>query len=70
MKEMSSILEKQHTLLKLVIQKMEITSEADEHDGPEDTKGRTWPSLSQAKSRGRGASRWVPLMKAIESGSK
>uniref|UniRef100_A0AAQ6IK42 Ion transport domain-containing protein n=1 Tax=Anabas testudineus TaxID=64144 RepID=A0AAQ6IK42_ANATE len=32
MKEMSSMLEKQHSLLKLIIQKMEITSEADESE--------------------------------------
>uniref|UniRef100_A0A8C7D6B4 Transient receptor potential cation channel, subfamily A, member 1b n=1 Tax=Oncorhynchus kisutch TaxID=8019 RepID=A0A8C7D6B4_ONCKI len=34
LKEISSVLEKQHDLMKLMIQKMEITSEADEHDGP------------------------------------
>uniref|UniRef100_A0A8C2PVV2 Transient receptor potential cation channel, subfamily A, member 1b n=1 Tax=Cyprinus carpio TaxID=7962 RepID=A0A8C2PVV2_CYPCA len=34
LKAMSCVLEKQHNLLKLIIQKMEITSEADEYDGP------------------------------------
>ncbi|XP_067434014.1 transient receptor potential cation channel subfamily A member 1b [Thunnus thynnus] len=67
MKEMSSMLEKQHNLLKLIIQKMEITSEADECDGPVNIRGSMWPSLSQTKPRGRTVSRWVPLMKAIES---
>ncbi|KAI3355235.1 hypothetical protein L3Q82_018094 [Scortum barcoo] len=66
MKEMSMSLEKQHNLLKLIIQKMEITSEADECDGPLNIRGNMWPRLSQAKPRGA-VSRWVPLMKAIES---
>ncbi|XP_070842326.1 transient receptor potential cation channel subfamily A member 1-like [Chaetodon trifascialis] len=70
MKEMSSMLEKQHNLLKLVIQKMEITSEADEYDGPVNVRTRMWPSLTQAKPRGQRVSRWVPLMKAIESKRK
>ncbi|XP_013857780.1 transient receptor potential cation channel subfamily A member 1b [Austrofundulus limnaeus] len=70
MKEMSSILEKQHNLLKLIIQKMEISSEADEYDGPVNVRGSLWPSLGQAKARGRSTSRWVPLIKAIESKRK
>ncbi|XP_074549221.1 transient receptor potential cation channel subfamily A member 1b [Halichoeres trimaculatus] len=67
MKEMSSMMEKQHDLLKLIIQKMEITSEADEHDGPVNVRGSMWPSLSQTKPRVHSMSRWVPLMKAIEA---
>nr|XP_046228098.1 transient receptor potential cation channel subfamily A member 1b [Scatophagus argus] len=70
MKEMSSTLEKQHSLLKLIIQKMEITTEADEYDGPVNVRGRMWPSLSQVKPRRHEVSRWVPLMKAIESKKK
>uniref|UniRef100_A0A8C4D9P0 Transient receptor potential cation channel, subfamily A, member 1b n=1 Tax=Dicentrarchus labrax TaxID=13489 RepID=A0A8C4D9P0_DICLA len=70
MKEMSSTLEKQHNLLKLIIQKMEITSEADEYDGPMNVRGSMWPRLSQAKPRVHNVSRWVPLMKAIESKRK
>ncbi|XP_069559574.1 transient receptor potential cation channel subfamily A member 1b [Brachyistius frenatus] len=70
MKEMSSMLEKQHGLLKLIIQKMEITSEADEYDGPVNVRGSLWPNLSQAKPRGHSRSRWVPLMKAIKSKKK
>ncbi|KAM9337048.1 transient receptor potential cation channel subfamily A member 1b [Symphorus nematophorus] len=70
MKEMSSVLEKQHNLLKLIIQKMDITSEADEYDGPVNVRGSMWPRLSQAKPRGHTVSRWVPLMKAIEAKRK
>ncbi|XP_017261877.1 transient receptor potential cation channel subfamily A member 1b [Kryptolebias marmoratus] len=70
MKEMSTTLEKQHNLLKLIIQKMEISSEADEYDGPVNVRGSLWPSLGQAKARGRTTSRWVPLIKAIESKRK
>ncbi|XP_068438137.1 transient receptor potential cation channel subfamily A member 1b [Clinocottus analis] len=70
MKEMSCSLEKQHNLLKLIIQKMEITSEADEYDGPVNVRGNAWPNLIQARPRGHGTSRWVPLMKALESKSK
>ncbi|CAN9506114.1 unnamed protein product [Ophioblennius macclurei] len=67
MKEMSNQLEKQHSLLKLIIQKMEITTEADENDGPLNIRGGSmWPSASRVRPR-RTTSRWVPLMKAIES---
>uniref|UniRef100_A0A673AM45 Ion transport domain-containing protein n=1 Tax=Sphaeramia orbicularis TaxID=375764 RepID=A0A673AM45_9TELE len=69
MKEMSNTLEKQHNLLKLIIQKMEITTEADEYDGPVNLRGRLWPSLSYVKPRTT-VSKWVPLMKAIESNKK
>ncbi|KAJ8010896.1 hypothetical protein DPEC_G00079920 [Dallia pectoralis] len=62
LKEMSSVLEKQHNLMKLMIQKMEITSEADEYDGPIEFKGHM-----QGSKRGHAtASKWLPLMKAIE----
>ncbi|XP_074477546.1 transient receptor potential cation channel subfamily A member 1b [Sebastes fasciatus] len=67
MKEVSGMMEKQHNLLKLVIQKMEISSEADEYDGPENLRHNAWPRMSQAKPRGHSVSQWVPLMKAIES---
>uniref|UniRef100_A0AAY5KP19 Ion transport domain-containing protein n=1 Tax=Esox lucius TaxID=8010 RepID=A0AAY5KP19_ESOLU len=40
LKEIYGVLEKQHNLMKLMIQKMEITSEADEHDGPIEVKAR------------------------------
>ncbi|MEQ2162397.1 hypothetical protein GOODEAATRI_019352, partial [Goodea atripinnis] len=70
MKEMSGMLEKQHGLLKLIIQKMEICSEAEECDGPVTLRGSMWPSLAQSKARGRSTSRWVPLIKAIEAKRK
>lgn len=70
MKEMSAMLEKQHGLLKLIIQKMEICSEAEESDGPVTPRGSMWPSLSQSKGRVRSISRWVPLIKAIEAKRK
>ncbi|TMS16845.1 Transient receptor potential cation channel subfamily A member 1, partial [Larimichthys crocea] len=57
MKEMTNTLEKQHNLLKLIIQKMEISAEADEQDGPVNVRGAMWPSLSQAKPRGHSVSR-------------
>uniref|UniRef100_A0A8C7K278 Transient receptor potential cation channel, subfamily A, member 1b n=1 Tax=Oncorhynchus kisutch TaxID=8019 RepID=A0A8C7K278_ONCKI len=62
LKEISSVLEKQHDLMKLMIQKMEITSEADEHDGPTEVKGyRQRSNWGQAKG-----SNWIPLMKVLE----
>lgn len=67
---MSCLLEKQHCLVKLIIQKMEIASEADEYDGPVNVRGSTWPALGQAKPRRETTSRWVPLMKAIEARRK
>uniref|UniRef100_A0A8C5AQX5 Ion transport domain-containing protein n=1 Tax=Gadus morhua TaxID=8049 RepID=A0A8C5AQX5_GADMO len=65
MKEMSCLLEKQHGLLKLVLQKMEITSEADEYDGPEHFRGRGGPRMTPGP-RPQGGSKWIPLMKALD----
>uniref|UniRef100_A0A8C7F6M5 Transient receptor potential cation channel, subfamily A, member 1b n=1 Tax=Oncorhynchus kisutch TaxID=8019 RepID=A0A8C7F6M5_ONCKI len=63
LKEISSVLEKQHDLMKLMIQKMEITSEADEHDGPTEVNGhRQMSNWGRAK-----CSKWIPLMKAIKN---
>lgn len=62
------MLEKQHSLLKLIIQKMEITSEAEEYDGPVNLKGNSWKSLVQPQPRS--ASKWFPLIKAIGSRRK
>ncbi|XP_077364943.1 transient receptor potential cation channel subfamily A member 1-like [Festucalex cinctus] len=67
LKEMSGMLEKQHNLLKLIIQKMDITPEADEYDGPVNVQGAAWRRVCPPK---RSVSRWVPLMKAIESKPK
>lgn len=63
------MLEKQHNLLKLIIQKMDITSEADEYDGPVNVRGAAWKRVCPPK-RPTSVSRWVPLMKAIESRPK
>ncbi|XP_065151103.1 transient receptor potential cation channel subfamily A member 1b [Paramisgurnus dabryanus] len=60
LKEMASVLDKQHDLLKLIIQKMEITSEADEYDGPQNPRALRYPSSSSCPK-----SKWVPLMQAL-----
>ncbi|XP_060756563.1 transient receptor potential cation channel subfamily A member 1b [Neoarius graeffei] len=57
LKQISSDLEKQNMLLKLIIQKMEITTEADEHDGPDNFQSMTTAKLNK--------SQWVPLMQAL-----
>ncbi|XP_051738739.1 transient receptor potential cation channel subfamily A member 1b isoform X1 [Ctenopharyngodon idella] len=49
MKAMSCMLEKQHNLLKLIIQKMEITSEADEYDGPQHPRALKQPASSSSQ---------------------
>ncbi|KAL7835585.1 hypothetical protein SRHO_G00279320 [Serrasalmus rhombeus] len=61
LKEIYCVLEKQHSLLKLIIQKMEITSEADDHDGPQDFRAisSALPSCTARRSR------WVPLIHAL-----
>ena len=64
LKEISSVMEKQHHLLKLIIQKMEISSEAEEHDGPELFQGYR----NRARNRlqlSRSTSRWDPVLQAI-----
>ncbi|XP_057681142.1 transient receptor potential cation channel subfamily A member 1b [Corythoichthys intestinalis] len=70
LKDMFSMMEKQHNLLKLIIQKMEITAEADEHDGPVTVQGANWKRATRRTTSVAGVSRWVPLMKAIESKHK
>uniref|UniRef100_A0A8C7PSV0 Transient receptor potential cation channel, subfamily A, member 1a n=1 Tax=Oncorhynchus mykiss TaxID=8022 RepID=A0A8C7PSV0_ONCMY len=59
LKEMSNVIEKQHNLLKLIVQKMEICSEVEEeHDGPQLFQGyRDKPLPSQSK--------WNPLPRAL-----
>ncbi|XP_037390095.1 transient receptor potential cation channel subfamily A member 1b [Pygocentrus nattereri] len=61
LKEIYCVLEKQHSLLKLIIQKMEITSEADDHDGPQDFRAISSAMPSSTARR----SRWVPLIHAL-----
>uniref|UniRef100_A0A8C1ILY9 Ion transport domain-containing protein n=1 Tax=Cyprinus carpio TaxID=7962 RepID=A0A8C1ILY9_CYPCA len=53
---------KQHNLLKLIIQKMEITSEADEYDGPHNPRALKQPTSSSSQK-----SKWVPLLQAIRT---
>uniref|UniRef100_A0A8C2J138 Transient receptor potential cation channel, subfamily A, member 1b n=1 Tax=Cyprinus carpio TaxID=7962 RepID=A0A8C2J138_CYPCA len=62
LKAMSCVLEKQHNLLKLIIQKMEITSEADEYDGPHNPRALKQPTSSSSQK-----SKWVPLLQAIKA---
>uniref|UniRef100_A0A8C0YNK0 Transient receptor potential cation channel, subfamily A, member 1b n=1 Tax=Cyprinus carpio carpio TaxID=630221 RepID=A0A8C0YNK0_CYPCA len=50
LKTMSCLLEKQHNLLKLIIQKMEITSEADEYDGPHNPRALKQPTSSSSQN--------------------
>ncbi|KAM6948292.1 transient receptor potential cation channel subfamily A member 1a [Aplochiton taeniatus] len=61
LKEMSSLMEKQHNLLKLIIQKMEISSEAEESDGPDLFSGHRQRTRGPQRSR----SKWDPLIHAI-----
>ena len=59
LREICSILEKQHTMVKLILQKMEITSEADDYDGPDD-------AFSGRRGRAQ-TSKWIPLMRSLQS---
>ncbi|XP_016142138.1 transient receptor potential cation channel subfamily A member 1-like [Sinocyclocheilus grahami] len=62
LKAMFCMLEKQHNLLKLIIQKMEITSEADEYDCPHNPRALKQPTSSSSQK-----SKWVPLLQAIKA---
>ncbi|KAK6302662.1 hypothetical protein J4Q44_G00270170 [Coregonus suidteri] len=58
LKEMSNIIEKQHNLLKLIVQKMDISLEAEEDDGPQlfqDYRDKHLPCQSK----------WNPLLRAL-----
>ncbi|KAI5616928.1 transient receptor potential cation channel, subfamily A, member 1a, partial [Silurus asotus] len=57
LKDLSELMEKQHTLLKLVVQKMEISSEAEEHDGPRIVRDFTHKLSTRSK--------WGPLLRAV-----
>ncbi|KAJ8376614.1 hypothetical protein SKAU_G00071940 [Synaphobranchus kaupii] len=58
LKEIANVLERQHILLKLIIQKMEITTEADDNDGPELFQRGFGKRVSKR-------SKWIPLVKAV-----
>lgn len=62
LKEMSETIEKQHNLLKLVVQKMEISSEVEEHDGP--------PVFQELKETLLTRSKWGPLLRAVTARKK
>nr|XP_055058001.1 transient receptor potential cation channel subfamily A member 1a isoform X2 [Misgurnus anguillicaudatus] len=62
LKEIADILEKQHNLLKLVVQKMEISSEAEDHDGP--------PVFQELKEKLLTRSKWGPLLRAVTAKRK
>ncbi|KAK1790186.1 hypothetical protein P4O66_014104, partial [Electrophorus voltai] len=54
MQVMCEAMEKQHNMLKLIVQKMEISSEADDHDGP--------PVCREIKQKLLARSKWQPLL--------
>ncbi|ROL44610.1 Transient receptor potential cation channel subfamily A member 1 [Anabarilius grahami] len=62
LKEISDIMEKQHSLLKLIVQKMEISSETEEHDGP--------PVFQELKEKLLTRSKWGPLLRAVTARKK
>ncbi|XP_030629407.1 transient receptor potential cation channel subfamily A member 1a [Chanos chanos] len=57
LKEISDSMEKQHNLLKLIVQKMEICSEAEDHDGP--------PMCRDFRDKLLSKSKWGPLLRAV-----
>ncbi|KAL7851688.1 hypothetical protein AOLI_G00220440 [Acnodon oligacanthus] len=62
LKEISEFMEKQHNLLKLIVQKMEISSEAEDNDGP--------PVFQEFKQKLLARSRWGPLLRAVTARKK
>uniref|UniRef100_A0AAY5EHK1 Transient receptor potential cation channel, subfamily A, member 1a n=1 Tax=Electrophorus electricus TaxID=8005 RepID=A0AAY5EHK1_ELEEL len=57
LKVMCEAMEKQHNMLKLIVQKMEISSEADDHDGP--------PVCREIKQKLLARSKWQPLLNNV-----
>lgn len=62
LKDLSETMEKQHNLLKLIVQKMEISSEAEEHDGPRVLHDFTHKLSAKSK--------WGPLLRAVTAKRK
>ncbi|XP_028831479.1 transient receptor potential cation channel subfamily A member 1a [Denticeps clupeoides] len=58
MKDIACVLEKQHNLLKLIVQKMEISAESEDSDGPRGFKIYRERLLTKQ-------SKWLPLLKAV-----
>lgn len=56
MKELFSLVEKQHNLVKLIVEKMEIVAESEDQDGPE--------GFHSPRS---GADKWAPVIRAVMS---
>ncbi|XP_063076389.1 transient receptor potential cation channel subfamily A member 1-like [Engraulis encrasicolus] len=56
MKELFSLVEKQHNLVKLIVEKMEIIAESEDQDGPE--------GFHSPRS---GADKWAPVIRAVMS---
>ena len=57
MKEISSLVEKQHNLLKLIVQKMEIVSESEYTDGPKGFHSHMHSLCSRSD-------KWAPVLRA------
>ncbi|XP_060762606.1 transient receptor potential cation channel subfamily A member 1a [Neoarius graeffei] len=57
LKDLCESMEKQHNLLKLIVQKMEISAEAEEHDGPR--------VLRDFRHKLSAKSKWGPLLRAV-----
>ncbi|MCJ8744730.1 hypothetical protein PDJAM_G00122030 [Pangasius djambal] len=62
LKDISESMEKQHNLLKLIVQKMEISSEAEENDGPRVLRDFTHKLSAKSK--------WGPLLRAVTAKRK
>ncbi|XP_017351760.1 transient receptor potential cation channel subfamily A member 1a [Ictalurus punctatus] len=62
LKDLSESMEKQHNLLKLIVQKMEISSEAEENDGPRVLRDFTHKLSARSK--------WGPLLRAVTAKRK
>ncbi|XP_038622683.1 transient receptor potential cation channel subfamily A member 1 [Tachyglossus aculeatus] len=62
LKDLSSLLEKQHELIKLIIQKMEITSEMEEEDS-----GVSFQDRFRRQQLEQRNSRWTSVLQAVKS---
>ncbi|XP_026998616.2 transient receptor potential cation channel subfamily A member 1a isoform X2 [Tachysurus fulvidraco] len=62
LKDLTESMDKQHNLLKLIVQKMEINSEAEEHDGPRVVHDFTYKLSAKSK--------WGPLLRAVTAKRK
>ncbi|XP_072267162.1 transient receptor potential cation channel subfamily A member 1 isoform X2 [Pyxicephalus adspersus] len=65
LKDLSTIMQKQHELIKLIIQKMEIVSEAEEEDS-QDLFQHNKPKMMKQKMSEHKESKWDCVMKAVK----